>query len=181
MIYKTLLGEDIDMDVEIWKPYKTLHTDIEVSNWGNIRGKKWFHKKFDISMLKQGNDGRWRIGTKLVYRLVDLVFNGPKPKYEIDVHHLDGDPSNDKLDNLQRLPHGVHASITQNNPKLIKYHKEKWDNPKTNPNATKNKESIEKSAKAHRGTKHYNNGIIGILVHYGEEIPEGFIPGKLKT
>lgn len=190
MIYKTLLGEDIDMDVEIWRPYITtdrwgnIRTEIEVSNWGHVRGKMWNGKLFTEDMIHKGGkrNERWMIEGRPIYRLVDLVFNGPKPDNElIDIHHLDGNPTNDMLNNLQRIPHNEHSILTNNEPELVKIRRDKWLNPDTNPNKIRSKETIENVAKQHLGTKHYNNGEVGILIKEGEEIPEGFVPGKLKT
>lgn len=123
MIYKTLLGEEIEMDVETWRPYVTygghgrwtkkakwIRTNIEVSNWGNIRGTRWADKTFDESLLIE-EDGRNCIGTKkygALFHLVWIVFNGPIPKGYV-IHHVDCNKKNDRLDNLMMLTISEHS------------------------------------------------------------------------
>ena len=115
-IYITQLGEEIDMDVEIWRPYKqyrgngkgVLVTDIEISNWGNVRPGK--ANVFDGKPYegKHEVDERMMIGKKWIYRLVDLLFNGELPEGYV-IHHKDHNKLNDRLDNLQRLTTAEHT------------------------------------------------------------------------
>ena len=103
---------------EIWKEYKTQKTDIEVSNYGNIRGKKYFGIKFDESLITIKNGRRYLINYP-IFRLVWLVFNGEKPKGYV-VHHKDHNKLNDKLDNLVLMTIAEHASHHHTGMKMPK-------------------------------------------------------------
>lgn len=134
MIYKTLLGEEIDMEVEVWKPYKVYHmtrwgtsyilTDIEVSNYGNIRGNKWNGKDVEIHYDR---DNRRTIGSEHVFHLVWCIFNGPILK-GYDIHHVDLNKHNDRLDNLIMLTHSEHAQIHMKGRKVKNKTKKKLSN-----------------------------------------------------
>jgi hypothetical protein len=51
-------------------------------------------------------DGRWRYRARLVWEAV----NGPIPRGRI-VHHVNEDPSDDRLENLQMVTRAEHARI----------------------------------------------------------------------
>lgn len=150
---------------EIWKEYKTQKTDIEVSNYGNIRGKKYFGIKFDESLITIKNGRRYLINYP-IFRLVWLVFNGEKPKGYV-VHHKDHNKLNDKLDNLVLMTIAEHASHHHTGMKMPKVTQE-----------YRNK--ISKVMKGHegamKGSKTYNNGEI-IKHFYSDEeaISQGYI------
>ena len=53
----------------------------------------------------------------LVHRLVKLSFHGPPPnKLAWQVHHVDGDPSNNRLDNLEYVTHQENVKHSFDNP-----------------------------------------------------------------
>ena len=53
----------------------------------------------------------------LVHRLVKLSFHGPPPhKLAWQVHHVDGDPSNNRLDNLEYVTHQQNMIHSYENP-----------------------------------------------------------------
>ena len=53
----------------------------------------------------------------LVHRLVKLSFHGPPPnKLAWQVHHLDGNPSNNRLDNLEYVTHQQNVMHSHENP-----------------------------------------------------------------
>ena len=96
---------------EEWKEYKTygrwgnVRTDIEVSNFGNVRGF------IDGKPARLGMvNGRHIICGRRLYYFVWELFNGPIPKgYQI--HHKDENRLNDRLDNLEILTEFEHKSL----------------------------------------------------------------------
>lgn len=161
-----------DME-EIWKEYKTYHTtrwgvnyltsDIEISNYGNVRGKMWGRKPFTNDIIVIAN-GRRCIGNSIVngiYKLVYQLFVGPIPK-RYDVHHIDGNPLNDRIDNLVLITHAEHTKIhNTERMKQERYRNNLVNGPKDN---TKN-------------MHWFNNGTMNKVAYY---CPEGFVPGRLK-
>lgn len=121
MIYKTLLGEDIDMNVEIWKPHirQTRNgvkprTILEISNFGNVRGPLYNFKPFSQDCIGL-DSGKRVIGCyrkNRIYVLVWTLFNGPIPKGYC-IHHIDLNPLNDRLDNLQLMTRSEHCRLHQ--------------------------------------------------------------------
>lgn len=102
------------MYVEEWKPIKGYEEIYEISNWGNIRGLncngcKTAPKTTKVLTPKKLKNGRRKIGLYkdhkvkyyYVYRLVWEAFNGPIEKGLV-INHLDENPSNDRLDNLEK-------------------------------------------------------------------------------
>lgn len=98
---------------EVWKPVEDYEGLYEVSNLGNVksigpghrrkRGNlspeagKYGHKR--VLLYKDGQREKW-----LVHRLVAFAFLGvPPEKYE--VNHIDFDPTNNHVDNLEWVPH----------------------------------------------------------------------------
>lgn len=127
MIIQTLLGEDIDMTVEIWKRHTTygsnrtgatcIVSDFEISNWGNLKPGGIFNKKpAKIHILEDGRRSLSNNRKHCIFKYVDLLFNGPKPKGYV-VHHIDFSKDNDRLDNLQRMTisHHMHIHASINN------------------------------------------------------------------
>ena len=92
--------------IEEWRIYKTNKTDIEVSNFGNVRGIKWNEQPLNIHI----KNGRRYLNGIPVFKLVDFVFNGPLPKGFV-VHHIDENKLNDKLNNLKRMSKNEHVSF----------------------------------------------------------------------
>lgn len=112
---------------EIWKPYVTyagcrnqydgsyhqyLCTDIEISNFGNIRGNLYARKKFNG--LKPRTNGQYKgricVGVKPLYRLVYELFVGPIPEGYV-VHHIDHNKLNDRIDNLMLMTKKDHSKL----------------------------------------------------------------------
>lgn len=93
---------------EIWKQYVTRFTNIEISNLGNVKGTKYNGKPFTEDLISINNKGRKCVGSAPIFHLVWLVFNGKKPS-GYDIHHIDGNKLNDRLDNLQLIDHGEHS------------------------------------------------------------------------
>ena len=156
-------------ETEIWKHYKTRYSDIEISNFGNVRGVKWDSKEFNDDIIKIWR-GRRRIGFKLIYRLVWEIFNGPVPK-GYDVHHIDNNKLNDRLDNLTILPHSMHS--TESNTGLKRPHSDEWK---------LNNSKRMKGNKIGINRIHINNGTISKMI-YPEEleyyISQGYQRGRI--
>lgn len=87
------------MSKEIWKECP-LDTRYKVSNLGNIKGargtilKPFFGGKYLYVSLGKGNK-------KLIHRLVLITFNPVENMDNLQVNHKDGNPTNNKLDNLE--------------------------------------------------------------------------------
>lgn len=152
---------------EIWKPYKTSLSDIEVSNFGNVRGKKWNGKPVKIYITPSGRKALSPKGRhKCIYILVWTLFRGPVPKGFV-IHHIDGDKLNDRLDNLMMLTVSGHGRI----------HHQKI-NVKLKGLKSKSKKG-ENNPRFGKKCKWYNNGVKSIFVFENQEIPNGFKPGRL--
>lgn len=107
-----------DKNKEIWKDIKGYEGVYQISNLGNVKsiGRKIIHasgfytKKSKIRKLKINNKGYLEIALFnnkkieywLLHRLLYITFLGELiPKMVID--HIDNDPLNNKLSNLQQI------------------------------------------------------------------------------
>lgn len=108
---------------EIWKNYKTymtkecntIRTDIDVSNMGNVRGRIYNGIEFNESLIvNRESDGRRCLITFPIYQLVWKVFCGDPPN-GYDIHHINHNKFDDRLENLELLEHGEHTSHHQTN------------------------------------------------------------------
>ena len=153
---------------EEWKVYKTKLSCVEVSNFGNVRGK-WFGKPVKIYITPAGRRALSPKGRhNCIYILVWTLFRGLIPKGFV-IHHIDGDKLNDRLDNLVLMTDSGHGLI---------HHQKK--NVKIKGLRPKSKKG-ENNPRFGRKCKWYNNGTKSIFVFENEEIPEGFKPGRLYT
>ena len=196
MIYKTLLGEEIDMEVEIWKPIvkygknifcNWIVTNIEVSNLGGIRGTKFNNRRFNNRMLHFDKSGHKVLGEiHQIYRLVWEAFNGPIPKKH-NIHHRDFNPANDRLDNLECLTVQQHMKIHQNNrsnetiQKMsdVKKGKHPW-NYGLHFMSEEQKKAVAKRftgvEPSNKGKHAYNNGIkVKWFLTEEEAVSEGYV------
>lgn len=158
---------------EIWKSYKTYGhswnggvweiTNLEISNFGNVRGIKWNNEPFEQNMITINSEGRRIIGIKgRIYVLVWEAFNGPVPKGFV-VHHIDHNKLNDRLDNLMLMSISEHFSHHNKNVKKSASHiesmkrsQEKLHDKKSLRMSGENNPMYGKSAT--KGTKWWNNG-----------------------
>jgi len=120
---------EVPHDSEIWRDVTGYEGLYEVSSLGRVRNNKnpakhGFFMKAAVSTeengyrnvhIKLSKDGEHKIFR--LSRLVWETFHGKIPA-KLHVDHIDNDPTNNKLDNLQLL------SVTENNRKRWK------DNPK---------------------------------------------------
>jgi hypothetical protein len=98
---------------EIWKPVPGYETRYEVSNYGRVRSHvigtgtkgethylkhdraaKYGHSRVTLSMNRKTE-------RFFVHRLVAAVFIGSPPTPDHQVNHLDFDPQNNRVDNLE--------------------------------------------------------------------------------
>lgn len=104
---------------EIWKNIDELGNTYEVSNLGRIRNSKTKNIKslvYDGHYYKFGYDckinGKRCRGRYRVHKAVAMAFI-PNPENKPTVNHIDGDKSNNRVDNLEWATHkeqSVHAS-----------------------------------------------------------------------
>lgn len=127
--------------IEIWKPYKTPRTNIEVSNLGNVRGTIC-SKPVKIVLV----NGRRCINNhhNKIFRLVWIAFNGPIPK-DYCIHHIDFNKTNDRLDNLMFMTRSEHTKLHNNSREYVK--------GKPGPNKGKHfsEETRKKMSFSHKG------------------------------
>ncbi len=99
------------MDAEVWKPAPDWEDRYEVSSHGRVRSlchrgeprKRPWMLKLSVSrngyyrlLFKHQNIGK----VKQIHRLVLETFVGPAPSDQHQGAHLDGNPRNNRLDNL---------------------------------------------------------------------------------
>jgi len=117
-------------DSERWLPVVGYEGEYEVSSLGRVmsldritqKGRKWRGRMMTPAPMPRGylvvtlwGDGKQR--TRTIHRLVLAAFVGPAPK-GAETLHGDGDPANNRLENLQwgthaenqadQLRHGTH-------------------------------------------------------------------------
>lgn len=156
-------------ETEEWKQYKTRYSDIEISNFGNVRGKSWHCKPFTQNVIKIWR-GRRRIGFKLIFHLVWEVFNGPVPKGYV-IHHTDRNKLNDRLDNLTIMTKSDH--MTLHNTGLKRPHSEEWKKENS-------KRMLGNTVGL--GRIHINNGVINKMIYPDElemYLEQGFKVGRI--
>ena len=101
------------MEQEIWKDIEEFEDSYQVSNLGRVRSKERYlnTRTYPAQIMRQyrGNNNsvkvRLRNGksqvSRSVAKLVLLTFVGKPPKNAKQAKHLDGDPTNNRLDNLE--------------------------------------------------------------------------------
>lgn len=194
MNYRTYLGEEINMDIEIWKhfisynnQYFTIRTNIEISNYGNVRGEIFDRERFTQELIKIKSDGRKFIKNTPIYSLVWKLFNGEKPKGYV-IHHIDHNKLNDRLDNLELMKRGEHIrhhnigrkawnkGLTKEDDTRIAKHSclmQERKRKKGWKHSTKTKEFFTKQR---IGRHWFNNGIVSVFTY---ECPNGFTSGRI--
>jgi hypothetical protein len=191
---------------EEWKSYikivkgfnhkkEHIRTDIEISNFGNVKGTKWNEQNFVPRMIRL-KGGRKFIVTTPIYKLVWEAFNGPVPKGYC-VHHKDHNKLNDRLDNLELMTKSEHMRHHFSGIKFDEDRRKRMSKQRIGrnlPEETKKKisnslmghevkESTKEKFRGNTNTKNrkwYNNGIISKMFYPEETIPIGFIPGRIK-
>lgn len=154
---------------EIWKPYiivnhnqygaEWIRTDIEISNYGNVRGKMFKHIVFTEDMITVINGRRCILKTP-IYHFVWTVFNGPVPK-GYAIHHKDHNKLNDRLDNLilmTRSEHSIHHGKNQSLEQRIKHSNDMKGRPSCNKGKTFSEEARQHMSDAAKGRIPWNKG-----------------------
>lgn len=166
------------MEEEIWYPVIkfgknqhgtiTLMTYFSVSNYGNVKGHLFKGKKWedDFVTIKNGRRAiKSGLHGNMVYQLVDRLFRGPLPE-GYDVHHIDGNKLNDRLDNLERVTNSWHAahhmeeywSNEENHIKRSEQTKQTWsDKDKRDEIISKIKESQTEEVRQKKSVASKNN------------------------
>ena len=103
---------------EIWRPVVGFESAYEVSDLGRVRsldrswkqlsrhGKEYtHHKKGRVLRPGPSNYGHLSVvlgrgNTRMVHTLVLEAFRGPRPSPKHDSRHINGDPTDNRLDNL---------------------------------------------------------------------------------
>lgn len=156
---------------------KVLVTDLEISNFGNVRGSLFNSHPFNESFVTIKNNRRC-IGCYPIYRLEWELFNEPVPE-GYAIHHVDFNKLNDRLDNLVCITIAKHAEIHCLNrsketiSKRSRSVKRAWKNPEY-----RNKCLAGLNPYATTGMHWYNNGSIRKMFRNDEEAAEqGFVRG----
>lgn len=107
---------------ERWHAVKGYEGLYEVSNWGHVRSLN-YHRTGKTKQLSPGPSGKgylmvilWKNGkgkSFLVHRLTYETFCGPIPK-GLTVDHINGDKTDNRLENLQLLTQGDNARKSNN-------------------------------------------------------------------
>lgn len=104
------------MKEEIWKKYKSFYRSgrirslFMVSNFGNIRGDLYNGKPLNVFINNKGKRALSNGSDSQIFRLVWKIFKGEIPKGYC-IHHIDENPLNDRLDNLQLMSNSKHVSL----------------------------------------------------------------------
>lgn len=102
--------------MEIYKWIKGFEGRYEISNFGNIRSYKKSGKLLQMTLCNtRGGYLRIKLNNKpkLVHRLVAETFIGEIPKGYV-INHLDFNPKNNKLDNLEICTQSKNVRHTHN-------------------------------------------------------------------
>ena len=109
--------------IEVWKDIPTFEKKYQVSNLGNVRALNYKRKNIIKNLKKPiNNSGRHYVclsnngnifSNSNIYVLVARAFLGHKPcGYKLVVDHIDNNPLNDRLYNLQVISHRQNVSRT---------------------------------------------------------------------
>ena len=118
-------GQAINTVNEVWNPVVGYEGLYEVSNLGRVRGlqrgkilkqKKDKHGYVVVILSKKGKKK-----DKRVHRLILEAFVGPLPDGMV-TRHLDGDPLNNNISNLQ------YGSSSENNLDTVRHGRHHWAN-----------------------------------------------------
>ena len=120
---------------EIWKPIKEFENHYEISNYGNVRSlykydvnkRKYILRKIPYNMEDVNDRGYLKLHlkingkrkTKYIHRLVAEAFI-PNPKKYKEVNHIDSNPSNCNVNNLEWCDRSYNIKYMQKHQNEIK-------------------------------------------------------------
>jgi hypothetical protein len=115
--------------MEIWKDIEG-YNGYQVSNYGRVRSLKFNKEK--LLSLNVANTGYRMVGLHgekykrfTVHSLVAIAFLGHKPNgYKIVVDHIDNNPLNNNVENLQLITN--RENISKQKPKTSQYTGVSW-------------------------------------------------------
>ena len=98
---------------EKWKPCPEFEWGYWVSDFGRVRGPKKMlsiqlnNKGYQyVTLYKKRSVAQHR---RLISRLVAMAFIGLPPSSDSEVHHKDGNPMNNHIDNLEWVSPHLHS------------------------------------------------------------------------
>ena len=119
---------------EIYKDIPGCNNSYQVSNMGNAKSFKWGKER--LMKLNLNNDGYLNVNIYLngklknykVHKLVAMVFLGHTPNgYETVVNHIDNNPLNNNVNNLELVSPRYNTSCHRNDPGVCFYKRlNKW-------------------------------------------------------
>ena len=106
---------------ETWQPIPGYEFHYVVSDHGRIRGLTPWSRGDKIAHVIRNGSGYLYVSLSNasksrrfpVHTLVMLAFRGPRPDGH-QIHHLNGDRSDNRLSNLTYLPSDVHNTMSKN-------------------------------------------------------------------
>lgn len=147
---------------ETWRPLVGYEGLYEVSNYGRFRNskrmklKKTTPDKFGYHQVRLSKDGI--PATKLAHRLVLETFVGPCPD-GMETRHLDGDPANNKVNNL------AWGTIEENRRDTVKHGNHPSQKKETCPRGHRLDEPNLDASSPHRRCKACHNAWIWARYH----------------
>jgi hypothetical protein len=114
------------MKTEIWKDVNGYEGKYQISNWGRVKSLN-YRKKGVEAILKTSTDNKGYHVIKLckngayktyrVHQLVAMVFLDHQPDgHNLVINHIDNDPSNNYVDNLEIVTVRYNNSCHKNDP-----------------------------------------------------------------
>lgn len=149
----------IKIECEIWKDIKGYENKYQVSNLGRIKSLTKCGEKI-LKHLKN-NKGYMRVNlyinskrsVLLIHRLMAETFIPNPNQYEF-VHHIDGDPTNNSIKNLEWMDKKEHQSLSSKGKTRSQ---ESIDKIKTkNTGKKRTDESKQKYSDCKKGSKNIN-------------------------